>query len=50
MIEKRKNEWWNINNILEKNAQWNMVFGKRSNGKSYGVREYVVEDAIKMKK
>ena len=47
MNEKRKNEWWNINNILEKNAQWNMVFGKRSNGKSYGVREYVVEDAIK---
>lgn len=31
-----KNKYWDIRNILSRNAHYNIVFGERSNGKTYG--------------
>ena len=38
-----KNKFWNINNILSRNAIYNVIFGERSNGKTYGVLQYALE-------
>lgn len=38
-----KSKFWNINNILSRNALYNVVFGERSNGKTYGVLQYALE-------
>lgn len=36
----KKNKYYNLKNILRKEAQYNVIFGKRSNGKTYAVKEY----------
>lgn len=33
-------KYYNLKNILSKNAQYNVIFGERSNGKTYAVLEY----------
>ena len=38
-----KEKFWNIRNILSKNAIYNVIFGERSNGKTYGVLQYALE-------
>lgn len=38
-----KDKFWNIRNILSRNAQYNVIFGERSNGKTYGVLQYGIE-------
>lgn len=38
-ILRKNKKYWNIKPILEKKARYNMIFGERSNGKSYGVLE-----------
>lgn len=38
-----KTKYWNIQNILSRNALYNVVFGERSNGKTYGVLQYGLE-------
>lgn len=35
-----KMKYYSLNNILAKNAQYNIIFGERSNGKSYAVLDY----------
>lgn len=35
--------YYSLKNILSKNAQYNMVFGERSNGKTYAVLRYGLE-------
>lgn len=35
-----KMKYYSLKNILSKNAQYNIVFGERSNGKSYAVMKY----------
>lgn len=39
--------YYNINPILKKNARYNIVFGERSNGKTYAVQEYALKDFLK---
>lgn len=39
-----KNKYYSLNAILAKNATYNVIFGERSNGKSYAVLEYALED------
>lgn len=39
-------KYYTIDNILKKNCEYNLIFGQRSNGKSYAVKHYVGERAI----
>lgn len=39
-------KYWDIKPILSKGADYNIVFGERSNGKSYGTLEYAVEQYV----
>lgn len=36
-------KYYRLNRVLEKNAVYNIIFGERSNGKSYAVWEYAIE-------
>lgn len=38
-----KIKYWDIRNILSRHAKYNVVFGERSNGKTYGVLQYGLE-------
>ena len=42
-----KIKYYSLNNILKRNAKYNMIFGERSNGKSYAVQEYGLKQFIK---
>ncbi len=44
-----KQKFWNIDNILTRKAKYNIVFGERSNGKTYGVLQYGLERYFKDK-
>lgn len=45
-----KQKFFSNTEILKKNAQWNILFGERSNGKSYGTKNPCIENAIKFDK
>ena len=50
MSENTKIKYYSLKNILSKKAQYNVIFGKRSNGKTYatllhGLREYISQGA-----
>lgn len=48
MGRKKKNqEHWSIKPILKYNAIYNIIFGERSNGKTYGTMEHCIEDWYK---
>lgn len=47
MNKKEKLQFYRLNAILAKNAQYNMILGERSNGKSYAVKEYCLEQYAK---
>ena len=38
--------YYSLKNILKKNAQYNMIFGERSNGKTYSVLYYALENYL----
>lgn len=38
-----KMKYWDIRNILSKHAKYNVIFGERSNGKTYGCLQYGLE-------
>lgn len=40
----RKQKFYNLKNILSKNAQYNVIFGERSNGKTYSVLKYALDN------
>lgn len=42
-----RNKFYSLKNILSKNAQYNMIFGERSNGKTYAVLKYALENYVK---
>lgn len=42
-----KMKYYSLKNILSKNAQYNIIFGERSNGKSYAVLKYGIETYAK---
>lgn len=39
-------QFYKIKNILSKDALYNIIYGRRSNGKSYAVKEFIMEEAI----
>lgn len=40
-------KYWDINRILEYSANWYVVFGQKSNGKTYGIIRYAIERYFK---
>lgn len=40
-------KYYSLKNILSKNAQYNIIFGERSNGKTYSVLKYGLERYVK---
>lgn len=41
-----KQQYYSLKNILSKDAQYNVIFGERSNGKTYAVLKYALEQYI----
>ena len=39
-------KWYSLKNILAKKAVYNMIIGKRSNGKTFAVQEKIIEDYV----
>lgn len=39
-------KYYTLTNILKRNAQYNMIYGERSNGKTYAVLEYALKDYL----
>ena len=42
-MAKTKTKYYKLKNILSKNAVYNIIFGERSNGKTFSVLEYGLE-------
>lgn len=38
-----RTKYYSLKNILKKDAQYNVIFGKRSNGKTYALKEYGIK-------
>ncbi len=45
-MKKDKNKYYSLKRILSKNCLYNLIFGERSNGKSYAVLMYILEDYV----
>lgn len=43
MAKKQKTVYWSIEPILTFNAEYNVIYGERSNGKTYGTLEYCLK-------
>lgn len=45
MTQNKPNiEWYSLDKILQHDVQYYMIFGERSNGKSYAVDKYMIDD------
>lgn len=42
-----KNKFYSLKKILAENADYNIIIGERSNGKTYGTLEYLLTDYVK---
>ena len=42
-----KQKFYNLSNLLKTESQYKMLLGERSNGKSYAVKEYILNEAYK---
>lgn len=42
-----KDKYYSLTRILEKNAQYNMIIGERSNGKTYAILDHCLEEYVK---
>lgn len=47
MSKKKQNQFYTLDNILTKNADYNIIFGERSNGKTYAALKYGLGKYIK---
>lgn len=47
MKKKETQKFYRLDRILEKNCQYNMIIGERSNGKTYAVEQYILENYVK---
>ena len=47
MAKKEKIKYWDIWNVLTVEARYYVIFGERSNGKTYGTLEYCLEEYFK---
>ena len=43
----KSSKFYSLARILEKRCQYNMIIGERSNGKTYAVEKYIVEQYVK---
>ena len=43
MSKKLDIKWYSLDNILKYDVQYYMIFGERSNGKSYAVDKYIID-------
>lgn len=41
--KKTQNDFYSLAEILKRNAQYNLIYGERSNGKSYAVKKHCLE-------
>ena len=41
-----KDSFYSLKNILEYNADYNVIYGERSNGKTFSVLEYALKDYV----
>lgn len=44
---KQSYKYYNLKNILKRNAQYNLIIGERSNGKTYAVEKLILENFFK---
>lgn len=44
---ENKIKYYSLTNILSKDCQYNIIFGERSNGKTYAALKYILENFIK---
>lgn len=42
MSEESKPKYYSLTNILKRNAQYNIIFGERSNGKTFAALQYMI--------
>ena len=49
-VRKSKEKYYSLNNILHREAQYNIIIGERSNGKTYACLKYALENFVKNKK
>ena len=47
MAKKQDLKYYSLDNILKKNSVYNVIFGERSNGKTYAVLKYGIEQYLK---
>lgn len=47
MAKKRELKYYSLDNILKKNCVYNVIIGERSNGKTYAVLKYGIEQYFK---
>lgn len=47
MKETSKQQYYSLDNILSKEAHYNLIFGERSNGKTYAALKYAIEQYVK---
>lgn len=45
----KKPKFYNLENILAKNCVYNIIFGERSNGKSYALKKYAIDNYLERK-
>lgn len=44
--KEKKSKFYSLDGILEKDADYNIIFGERSNGKTYAALEYAIRRYI----
>ncbi len=44
---EKKIKYYSLTNILKREAQYNLIIGERSNGKTYACLKYALENYIK---
>lgn len=47
MAKKKENQYYSLTEINKKKAQYNVIFGERSNGKTYAVLNQILENYVK---
>ena len=47
MAKKKESNFYSLENILKKNSVYNVIFGERSNGKTYSVLKHGIEEYFK---
>ena len=47
MVKQEKLKYYSLTNILKKKSVYNVIFGERSNGKTYAVLKYGIEQYFK---